>query len=238
MAPEQARGGPLGPAADVFALGRVIAEAADAGCGPALQEVIDRATAEDPADRFHTSSEMAAALLHACPPPSDPDQALAEWLRENAPEALMRRRVRPRVGRKSPPPAGRATAPAEETLFAAVPPPPRRLPRRIAVGAAVLIFALPVALLFAAPRRAKRFFESAIVGVPAPAHGDLHVTCKPLEAEVYVDGRLRGMTPLTIELPTGHHSVRVGSPRLERWRAAEIDVHDGVEHRLDVDLTQ
>ena len=44
------------------------------------------------------------------------------------------------------------------------------------------------------------------------------------------------MTPLVLELTSGHHSVRVGSPYLERWRAAEVDVKDGVEHRLDVDL--
>jgi hypothetical protein len=41
-----------------------------------------------------------------------------------------------------------------------------------------------------------------------------------------------------LELPTGPHSVRVGSPRLERWRAAEVTVKDGVQHRLDVDFTQ
>ena len=244
MAPEQARGGKVGPAADVFSLGRVIAEAADVGCGAALRDVIERATAEDPRDRFATASEMAAALLRACPPPTDPDRALSDWLDAHAEEAMVRATPRARIGRTTPPPPGRPASgelrrlEADQPLFAAVPPPPRRVLRTIAICAAVAILALPVALLFAAPRKAKRFFETAIVGVPAPAHGDLRVTSRPVEAEVYVDGRLRGLTPLVIELPSGHHSIRVGSPHVERWRAAEVIVKDGVEHRLDVDLTQ
>ena len=49
---------------------------------------------------------------------------------------------------------------------------------------------------------------------------------------------LRGVTPLLIELSAGSHAVRVGSPRLEHWRAADVTVKDGVEHRLDVDLSE
>jgi hypothetical protein len=32
--------------------------------------------------------------------------------------------------------------------------------------------------------------------------------------------------------------VRVGSPRMEHWRAAEVNVKDNTEHRLDVDLSE
>src|SRR3954469_16816647 len=108
MAPEQARDKKVGPEADIFALGRVIAEAADLSCGPALRAVVDRATAEKPRDRFESASEMAAALIHACPPPTDPDRELAEWLRRYAWDALVERKTSPgEAPRSDPPPAGR-----------------------------------------------------------------------------------------------------------------------------------
>jgi hypothetical protein len=241
MAPEQAKGLRVGPAADIFSLGRVIAEAADVNCGRALRSVIARATAEDPEDRFASASEMAAALLRACPPPADPDRALSEWLRKHASEAMVGRKSLPSgVPRRTPPPAGRPPekagrrlGPAPE-LFPSVPRPRRRL-RAMAATGALLFVVLPLALLIAAPKRAQWLLNSAIGAQHAP-HGDLRVTSQPVTAEVYVDGSLRGMTPLSLQLPTGPHAVRVGSPRLQRWQAVDVNVRDGVEHRLDADL--
>ena len=245
MAPEQARGGKVGPHADIFSLGRVIAEAADVDCGPALRAVIERATAEDPRDRFADASEMAAALLHACPPPNDPDRALAEWVQTYAASALLpaRSSAAP-VPRSDPPPAGRPSAgdprrlERAEPLFAAVPPPRRRVLKAVAATAALLFLLLPVALLFAAPRRAQRFLHTAITGALEPAHGRIRITASPGEAEVYVDGAFRGMTPVLVEVPSGNHSVRVGSVPLGRWRGMDVRVKDGIEYRVEVDLSR
>jgi PEGA domain-containing protein len=214
------------------------------GCGPALRDVIEQATAENPRDRFGSASEMAAALLHACPPPSDPDRALAEWLEQYAHDALVQTRgSKSVVSRSDPPPAGRpsGTAPqraeARGPLFAAVPAPRRRALKIAAACGALLFLLLPLAF-FAAPRRAHRFLQSAINAAPAPAHGDIRINAWPGEAEVYVDGEFRGLTPLLVEVASGNHSVRVGSVKLGRWRAIDVAVKDGVEHRLDVDLSR
>jgi hypothetical protein len=101
----------------------------------------------------------------------------------------------------------------------------------------VLVFVvLPLAFIYSAIH-GQRAIARAVAGIRAPG-GQLRVTSSPVSAEVYVDGTLRGTTPIVVELPPGKHAVRVGSPRLERWRAAEVEVRDNVEHRLDVDLSE
>jgi len=244
-APEQARGGSVGPAADIFSLGRVIASAADVGCGPELRAVIERATAENPRNRFGTASELAAALLHACPAPSDPDRALAEWLQRYAGDAMVSRGpATSAVPRSDPPPAGRRAPGVPRRLephgplFAAVPPPKRTRLKIAAAAGAMLFLALPLILILKGPGRTKSLLHSAIASATTPVHGDLRVTSKPAGAEVYVDGNPRGFTPLRVELPSGKHLVRVGLPGLGRWRAAEVDVKDGVEHRLEANLAE
>jgi len=245
MAPEQMRGGKVGPAADIFSLGRVIAAAADAGCGLPLRAVIERATAENPKRRFATASEMAEALLRACPRPSDPDRALAEWLQSHAAEALDARKGGAKaVPRSEPPPAGRPTASdsrrlePQQPLFAAVPPPRRVLLKVAAATGAIVFLALPLALILAGPKRTRELLHSAIAAAPMAAQGDLRVTSKPAGAEVYVDGSLRGVTPLIVELPAGTHAVRVGSLALARWRALDVQVKRNVEVHLDVKLAE
>jgi eukaryotic-like serine/threonine-protein kinase len=245
MAPEQVRGGKVGPAADIFSLGRVIAAAADVGCGPALRAVIEKATAEHPKHRYATASEMAEALLHACPLPNDPDRALSEWLRQSAAEVFdARSGGKKPVPKSEPPPAGRPTGTDSrrleqgQPLFAAVPPPRRALLKIGAVAGAIVFLALPLALILAGPQRARELLHSAIAAGPGEAHGELRITSRPAEAEVYVDGRLRGVTPLIVEVPAGTHAVRVGSLQLARWRALDVPVKRGVEVDLHVNLAE
>ncbi len=244
MAPEQALGREVGPQADIFSLGRLVAEAADLGTGAELRAVLDKATAEDPLDRYATASQLAAALHAACPPPADPDGALARWLQEYAPEALVTQKTSPGLSTRADlVPAGRPAAEdstrigPEPQLFPSVPPPVRKTVKLVAAGAALLVIALPLLLLRSASR-GETLLSAAIIGTPAPAHGELRVTSRPVEAEVYVDGRLRGMTPFLLELPVGRHAVRIGSPRMEHWRASEVTIRDHTEHRLEVDLSE
>jgi serine/threonine protein kinase len=229
MAPEQAMGKQVGPAADLFALGRVIFEATTPG--PKLTKVLERATALKPEDRQQSAAELAAELLVACPPPLEPEVILARWLTQNAGEALLARSTSHGAQRFSAPPAGHA--PRAPELFKSVPK-PSRVWLKVAVAAVVVVV---FCALFVNARGGTRFITTALAGVPSQ-HGELRITSKPIEAEVYIDGALRGSTPLKVDLSTGKHSVRLGSPRMERFRAAEIFIRDGVEHHLDVDLSE
>lgn len=237
MAPEQAAGKQVGPAADLFSLGRLVAEAADVACGSQLRAVIDKATADDPGDRYASAAEMGDAILSACPPPPDAQGELARWLAQNAAEVMTERRTLPAaLPPGEAPPAGRPSQPPPQTLFAAMPPPRRRGLKIAAFLLALLMVGLPTAWILAAPPG--RRFIAAAIGEALEGHGDLRVTSRPVDAEVYVDGNLRGVTPLLVELSVGKHTLRIGSPRLERWRAAEVTIRAHVEHRLDVDLSE
>jgi hypothetical protein len=125
---------------------------------------------------------------------------------------------------------------AAQPLFAEVAPPRRRALKIVAALGALLALSLPAVWIVEAAR-------SALASRRRPAgfhatSGELRVSSRPAGAEVYVDGALRGNTPMILELAAGQHSVRVGSPRLSRWRAADVQMHPGSSGRLDFDLTE
>ncbi|HWE22947.1 MAG TPA: serine/threonine-protein kinase [Myxococcales bacterium] len=242
MAPEQASCGPVGPQADIFSLGRVVAEAADLRAGHALRKVLEKATAMDPRHRFQTASELATAFVRACPTPNDPDGALSAWLHRAAAEALQHRRMPEGAGpavRVDPPPAGIPIAATSgrlsrrDPLFAKVAAPRRRALKIIAALGVLIALSLPAAWIVDAARSAQASRRAA--GISAPA-GELRVFSQPVGAEVYVDGALRGVTPLNLELGPGQHTVRVGSARLGKWRSADVKMFSGSSGQLDFDL--
>lgn len=72
--------------------------------------------------------------------------------------------------------------------------------------------------------------------VPEVRQGTLAVTSNPSGAEVYLDGALRGRTPLSLSLPEGRYGVELRLAGYEPYRAT-VQVRRGETTRLDVRLT-
>jgi hypothetical protein len=81
------------------------------------------------------------------------------------------------------------------------------------------------------------YFRGRVTPPDAPT-GELKITSRPGGAQVYVDGNLRGKAPMTLALPAGHHSVRVGDPKAGRWRTADVQLPAGSSGQVDVDLSE
>ena len=240
MAPEQAAGQAVGPQADVYALGKVVAESIDGPPLPALQAVLDKACAVEPKDRYASAADLAAAFNEACPPPQEPTKVLAAWLLAAAPETLHPRETSPgqtpsrvtlpRAGRASSPPA--IEAPLFESVIRTKWPAPMKL---VATGLAALVLAVPVVLWLRYAEGTRKLANKVLHREPT---GELRLVSAPTGAEVYVDGSLRGYAPILVKLPPGRHQVRVGSPRLERWRAVEVVIEANKAVSREVDLTE
>jgi len=228
MAPEQERGDRVTPATDIYALGKVLAEAVGPECGPGLRAVIEKATRTDPVDRYQTAAELAFALGHACPELRNPVAELAAWLQRAAPEALHQfRTANGSIRRDSlPPPGVMVRRPLEGPQFGAVARKRRRWPAIAGAALGLLVGGTAMALYF----RPK-------IPQDAPT-GELRVTSRPGGAQVYVDGSLRGKSPITFALPAGHHSIRVGDPKSGRWRTADVELPAGSKGDVDVDLSE
>ena len=130
---------------------------------------------------------------------------------------------------------GRVIDTPPEALFASVPPPRGRAMRFAAAAGVVLALLLPLGLLIAEAQHVGLLHLGRPPGFHAPV-GALSVRSRPDGAEVYIDGALRGVAPLQLELPAGTHALRVGSPTLERWRATSVNVKVNTVHALEVVL--
>ena len=65
MAPEQKDGATATPAADLYAVGLVLASSVAAPLPSAVQAVVERALARDPRERWASAAEMRAALARS-----------------------------------------------------------------------------------------------------------------------------------------------------------------------------
>ncbi|MFN4071149.1 MAG: PEGA domain-containing protein [Thermus caldifontis] len=71
--------------------------------------------------------------------------------------------------------------------------------------------------------------------VPEARQGTLVISSSPSGAEVYVEGALRGRTPLSLSLPEGRYAVELRLSGYEPYRAT-VQVRRGETTRLDVRL--
>ncbi len=111
MSPEQWRGGSVGPPADVYSLGCVLFESvtgvppyarretdSDPRLPEGLEDVIERAVAKDPGDRFHSAGALIAAARQRQASEVRPTKVLsAEW-DEGRTRSLSRTTARGRGG--------------------------------------------------------------------------------------------------------------------------------------------
>lgn len=72
--------------------------------------------------------------------------------------------------------------------------------------------------------------------VPEPRQGTLALASTPSGAEVYLEGTLRGRTPLTLSLPEGRYALELRLSGYEPYRAT-VQVRRGETTRLEVRLT-
>jgi len=98
------------------------------------------------------------------------------------------------------------------------------------IVAALVGVGLAIALAVLAPRW--------WAGAPAPQVGQLAIISQPTGAEVIVDQQPRGVTPLTLSLPSGAHTVLLN--RGDVSRSFEVNIKAGAEvlHHVDLEPRQ
>ena len=169
MAPEQAAGAPVGPAADVFALGAVLRQAGGDSLPAGLAPLVEAAQAPEPAAR------PSAAELHARLPVSRDSEAAPT---EIAPAPTETAQAAPTEIAQVPP--TRIAPPLVPTRTVQAPPQPWRKPAVIALAALAVV----VVLLALFPRGNGSGADGGSTGsagvAPVPAGADPAQTARNL----------------------------------------------------------
>jgi DNA-binding beta-propeller fold protein YncE len=236
MSPEQWRGGSVGPAADVYSLGCVLFESVT-GIPPyarresdtepeipeGLEDVIERAVAKDPADRFHSAGALIAAARQRQDSAVRPTRVLsAEWE-----EARTRELGGSGGGRR---------------------PPGRRSRRRVlgfaAAGAALLAAAAAAAIVVLSGGGGIEISAPIAVGAPplrvAAAHAEVWVASEADGTLTQLDPASGARTGKPLQLGTGISGVAVGGGAVwvtdpRRGLLLRVDpTTDRVTKRIDV----
>ena len=210
------------------ASGQAAAHVADPGRVdlPPSPPLVDGSVSHQPAARTHpkphqggTSPTLLGLVDVAAKPSGDPAPPARAYFARSVPEPTARRSL------PAAPPSPEATSkrlPAVAPASAATADQPRRDPTRssppafgsgsLLVAAAARDAAAEIMDRRESARRARR---------EAAGTGALRLTSEPW-ANVAVDGRLWGSTPLTIEaLPAGKHMLELENPEL-RWATSRI----------------
>ena len=68
-------------------------------------------------------------------------------------------------------------------------------------------------------------------GGPPPPSASVSFRSEPMDAEVSINGQFRGTTPLTLNLPTGTHTVECSFEGYQKW-SRELVVVAGSDTRV------
>ena len=223
MSPEQWRGGSIGPAADVYSLGCVLFESVT-GIPPyarresdtepeipeGLEDVIERAVAKDPGDRFHSAGALIAAARQRQDSAVRPTQVLsADW------EEARTRELGGGPGRRRPPGAR-----------------PRRILGLALGGAALLAAIAVVAILVLGGASGPEVSAPIAVAAPplrvAAAGPEIWVTSEADGTLTQLDPASGAKTGGPVELGAGIAGVAIGGGAV--W---VTDPREGLLLRVD-----